>query len=79
MLALTLAPTVLAVLLAPARALRRTRSYPLNIPTLEATKTNPLRSSAGPHKSDMMNKVDPRVDSNLDGSKTVGGNKTYQA
>jgi hypothetical protein len=25
----------------------------------------------------MMNKIDPRVDSNLDGSKTVGGNKTF--
>ncbi|KAJ2955634.1 hypothetical protein NQ176_g11389 [Zarea fungicola] len=24
----------------------------------------------------MLNKVDPRVDSDLDGSKTVGGNKT---
>jgi hypothetical protein len=35
-------------------------------------------NTAGPHNSDMLNKVDPRVDSNLDGSKTVGGNKTYQ-
>jgi hypothetical protein len=26
-----------------------------------------------------MNKIDPRVDSDLDGSKTVGGNKTYGA
>jgi len=25
----------------------------------------------------MLNKVDPRVDSNLDGSKTVGGDKTF--
>lgn len=37
----------------------------------------PAPNTAGPHKSDMMNKVDPRVDSNLDGSKTVGGDKTY--
>jgi len=26
----------------------------------------------------LLNKADPRVDSDLDGSKTVGGNKTYQ-
>jgi hypothetical protein len=38
----------------------------------------PASNTAGPHNSDMMNKVDPRVDSDLDGSKTVGGNKTYQ-
>lgn len=36
----------------------------------------PAPKTAGPHKSDMLNKMDPRVDSNLDGSKTVGGNKT---
>jgi hypothetical protein len=35
-------------------------------------------TTAGPHNSDMLNKVDPRVDSDLDGSKTMGGNKTYQ-
>jgi len=35
------------------------------------------QSTAGPHNSDMMNKMDPRVDSDLDGSKTVGGDKTY--
>ncbi|POS68574.1 hypothetical protein DHEL01_v213032 [Diaporthe helianthi] len=38
----------------------------------------PAANTAGPHKSDMLNKVDPRVDSDLNGSKTVGGNKTYQ-
>jgi hypothetical protein len=38
----------------------------------------PAPNTAGPHKSDMVNKLDPRVDSDLDGSKTVGGNKTYQ-
>jgi hypothetical protein len=27
----------------------------------------------------MLNKMDPRVDSNLDGSKTVGGDKTHAA
>lgn len=36
----------------------------------------PADNTAGPHKSDALNKVDPRVDSDLDGSKTVGGNKT---
>jgi hypothetical protein len=35
-------------------------------------------TTAGPHNSDMLNKIDPRVDSDLNGSKTVGGNKTYQ-
>lgn len=35
------------------------------------------QTTAGPHSSDTMNKVDPRVDSDLDGSKTVGGDKTY--
>jgi len=35
-------------------------------------------NTAGPHNSDMLNKVDPRVDSDLDGSKTVGGNATYR-
>lgn len=34
--------------------------------------------TAGPHNSDLLNKVDPRVDSDLDGSKTYGGNQTYQ-
>jgi hypothetical protein len=42
------------------------------------TGPGPAPNTAGPHKSDMVNKLDPRVDSNLDGSKTVGGNKTYQ-
>ncbi|KAI0454361.1 hypothetical protein F5B21DRAFT_243015 [Xylaria acuta] len=37
----------------------------------------PAPHTAGPHKSDALNKVDPRVDSDLDGSRTVGGNKTY--
>ncbi|KAK2020966.1 hypothetical protein LX32DRAFT_632336, partial [Colletotrichum zoysiae] len=39
--------------------------------------TGPAPNTAGPHKSDALNKADPRVDSDLDGSKTVGGNKTY--
>lgn len=39
----------------------------------------PAPNTAGPHKSDMANKVDPRVDSDLDGSKTLGGNRTYQS
>ncbi|KAG9202111.1 hypothetical protein G6514_004779 [Epicoccum nigrum] len=33
--------------------------------------------TAGPHGSDMLNKLDPRVDSDLDGSKKVGGDRTY--
>jgi hypothetical protein len=42
------------------------------------TGPGPAQNTAGPYKSDMMNKLDPRVDSDLDGSKTIGGNKTYQ-
>ncbi|KAK1479926.1 hypothetical protein CCUS01_00480 [Colletotrichum cuscutae] len=38
--------------------------------------TGPAPGTAGPHKSDFLNKADPRVDSDLDGSKTIGGNKT---
>lgn len=41
--------------------------------------SGPAPNTAGPHKSDMLNKADPRVDSNLDGSKTMGGNKTFQS
>jgi len=36
----------------------------------------PAPNTAGAHKSDMLNKADPRIDSDLDGSKTVGGNRT---
>ncbi|KAL5114931.1 hypothetical protein ACEQ8H_007178 [Pleosporales sp. CAS-2024a] len=36
------------------------------------------KTTAGPHNSDVLNKIDPRVDSDVDGSKTYGGNKTYQ-
>jgi hypothetical protein len=39
----------------------------------------PAANTAGPHKSDMLNKLDPRVDSDLDGSRTAGGNQTYNA
>ncbi|KAJ9269365.1 hypothetical protein DTO212C5_4637 [Paecilomyces variotii] len=34
------------------------------------------RKTAGPHDSDFANKLDPRVDSDLDNSRTVGGNVT---
>jgi hypothetical protein len=34
--------------------------------------------TAGPHNSNLLNKLDPRVDSDMDGSKTYGGNKTFQ-
>jgi len=36
------------------------------------------QNTAGPHNSDALNKLDPRVDADLDGSKTYGGNKTHQ-
>jgi hypothetical protein len=39
--------------------------------------TGPAPNTAGPHKSDLLNKLDPRVDSNLDGSKTMFGDKTH--
>ncbi|KAI9753741.1 MAG: hypothetical protein M4579_005032, partial [Chaenotheca gracillima] len=32
------------------------------------------QNTVGPHDSDIANKLDPRVDSDLDGSRTVGGN-----
>lgn len=35
------------------------------------------QNTAGPHNSDLLNKLDPRVDADLDGSKTIGGNKTH--
>jgi len=36
------------------------------------------QNTAGPHNSDMLNKLDPRVDSDRDNSKTIGGNATHQ-
>lgn len=39
--------------------------------------TGPAPNTAGPHSHDILNKLDPRVDSDLDGSKTIGGNKTF--
>ncbi|KAL1840438.1 hypothetical protein VTJ49DRAFT_476 [Mycothermus thermophilus] len=38
----------------------------------------PAKNTAGPHKSDLLNKLDPRVDSDPDGSRTMGQDKTYQ-
>jgi hypothetical protein len=35
------------------------------------------QNTAGPHNSDLANKLDPRVDSDRDGSSTVGGNRTH--
>lgn len=35
------------------------------------------QNTAGPHNSDLANKLDPRVDSDRDNSKTFGGNRTY--
>ena len=34
--------------------------------------TGPASSTVGPHKSNLLNKLDPRVDSDLDGSRTFG-------
>jgi hypothetical protein len=34
------------------------------------------QNTAGPHNSDLANKLDPRIDSDLDGSNTLGGNRT---
>ncbi|KAH7255799.1 uncharacterized protein BKA55DRAFT_507954 [Fusarium redolens] len=42
------------------------------------TGPGPAPKTAGPHSSDVANKLDPRVDSDLDGSKTVGQEKTFQ-
>ncbi|KAK4230273.1 hypothetical protein QBC38DRAFT_534493 [Podospora fimiseda] len=39
----------------------------------------PAPKTAGPHSSDMANKLDPTVDSDRDGSKTIGANRTYQS
>lgn len=44
---------------------------------LQSAATGPAPNTAGPHKSDLLNKLDPRVDSNLDGSKTLGSNQTF--
>ncbi|KAF2626041.1 hypothetical protein BU25DRAFT_459988 [Macroventuria anomochaeta] len=38
---------------------------------------NKADQTAGPHGSNVLNKLDPRVDSDLDGSKTTGGDRTY--
>jgi hypothetical protein len=39
----------------------------------------PAPHTAGPHRSDVMNKADPRIDSDRDGSRNVGMNQnTYQ-
>jgi hypothetical protein len=45
--------------------------------THQTPGTGTAPSTAGPHNSDLLNKLDPRVDSDLDGSKTTGGNRTY--
>lgn len=34
------------------------------------------QNTAGPHNSDLLNKLDPRVDSNLDNSRTIGRDAT---
>lgn len=44
----------------------------------QAPGSGNTRDTAGPHNSNLLNKADPRVDSDLDGSNTYGGNATYQ-
>jgi hypothetical protein len=39
--------------------------------------TGTATQTAGPHNSNLLNKLDPRVDSDMDGSQTIGGNRTY--
>ena len=46
-------------------------NHPGQVGHSDANKT------AGPHGSNLLNKLDPRVDSDLDGSKTTGGDRTY--
>ena len=41
------------------------------------TGTLGSNTTTGPHSSSMMNKLDPRVDSDRDGSKTTGGSSNY--
>ncbi|KAJ5612668.1 hypothetical protein N7510_005862 [Penicillium lagena] len=57
-------------------------SGPTTTKTFEQAQNNSVAGSsynnkktAGPHKSDMVNKMDPRVDSDLDGSKTIGSQR----
>jgi hypothetical protein len=38
----------------------------------------PAPNTAGPHRSDLANKVDPRVDSDRDNSRTLGRDRTYE-
>ena len=38
----------------------------------QGTSTGPASSTAGPHNSNLLNKLDPRVDSDQDGSRTFG-------
>jgi hypothetical protein len=38
--------------------------------------TGPAPHTAGPHKLDILNKLDPRVDSDMDGSATIGNTGT---
>ncbi|KAH8731682.1 hypothetical protein GQ44DRAFT_337301 [Phaeosphaeriaceae sp. PMI808] len=48
------------------------------VPEPGATTAGTATSTAGPHTSDALNKADPRVDSDLGGSKTVGGTTAHQ-
>jgi hypothetical protein len=57
-------------------------SSPTTTKTFEQAQHNGVAGSsynskktAGPHQSNLMNKVDPRVDSDLDGSKTIGSQR----
>jgi len=55
-----------------------TRSGAFGVSGSHATPgSGTAQNTAGPHNSDLLNKLDPRVDADLDGSKTYGGNKTH--
>ena len=46
---------------------------------VDSRASGPAPNTAGPHHSDLLNKLDPRVDSDLDGSRTLGSDKTLSA
>ncbi|KAI9732487.1 MAG: hypothetical protein M1818_007525 [Claussenomyces sp. TS43310] len=53
-----------------------TRDTPTNADTA-SSNTGTARTTAGPHASSLENKVDPRADSDLDGSRTLGNSTGF--
>ncbi|OAA56170.1 hypothetical protein SPI_07781 [Niveomyces insectorum RCEF 264] len=45
---------------------------PASIPITQTTATGPAPNTAGPHRHDILNKLDPSVDSNLSNTGTAG-------